>query len=117
MEGPVIVDKLVVLFAFVWRDGCVVRDWCNALIFVPVPKKGNLNACDNWRGISLLDVVWKALGRIIQTKLKLVAEDVLPDSQRGFRAGRGYTDMIFVARQLLEKAQKYQSDLFVLFVD
>ena len=50
-------------------------------------------------------------------KLKLVAEDVLSDSQHGFRAGRGYTDMIFVARQLLEKAQKYQSDLFVLFVD
>ena len=38
--GPVIVDKLMQLFALVWRDRCVVRDWCNALI-VPVPKKGN----------------------------------------------------------------------------
>ena len=56
--GPVIVDKLVELFALVWRDGCVVRDWCNAL-FVPVPKKGNLKLCDNKRGSSLLDVVGK----------------------------------------------------------
>ena len=32
--------KLMQLFALVWRDGCVVRDWCNTLI-VPVPKKGN----------------------------------------------------------------------------
>ena len=55
-------------------------------------------------GISLLDVVGKVLGRIIQDRLKLVAEDVLPDTQRGFRAGRGCTDMIFVARQLVEKA-------------
>ena len=62
-------------------------------------------------------MVEKVLGRIIQDRLKLVAEDVLPDSQCGFRAGRGCTDMIFVARQLVEKAREHHSDLFVLFVD
>ena len=30
-------------------------------LIVPVPKKGNLQSCDNWRGISLLDVVGKSL--------------------------------------------------------
>ena len=98
-----IVEKLVELFDSVWRDECIVRDWCNALI-VPIPKKGNLKVCDNWRGISLLDVVGKVLGRVVQDRLKLIAEDVLPDSQCGFRAGRGCIDMIFVARQLVEKA-------------
>ena len=44
-------------------------------------------------------------------------EDVLFYSQCGFRAGRGCTDMIFVARQLVEKAQEHHSDLFVLFVN
>ena len=115
--GPIIVDKLVELFALVWRDGCVVRDWCNALI-VPVPKKGNLRLCDNWRGISLMDVVGKVLGRIIQDRLKLVAEHILPDSQCGFRAGRECTDMIFVARQLVEKAWKHiiQTCLYYLWI-
>ena len=49
--GPVIVDKLVELFALaiVWRDGCVVSNWCNALI-VPVPKEGDFKLCDNLRG-------------------------------------------------------------------
>ena len=56
--GPVIVDKLAKLFALVWRDGCVVSDWCNGLI-VPVPKKGDFKLCDNCRGISLLDMVGK----------------------------------------------------------
>ena len=28
-------------------------------IIVPIPKKGNLHCCDNWRGIALLDVVGK----------------------------------------------------------
>ena len=45
---------------------CVcVQDLRDAVI-VPVPKKGNLHLCDNWRGISLLDVVGKVLGHIIQ---------------------------------------------------
>ena len=44
-------------------------------------------------------------------------EDVLSYFQCGFRAGRGCTDVIFVARQLVEKAQEHHSDLFVLFVD
>ena len=29
---------------------------------VPVPKKGDLTTCDNWRGINLLDVAGKLLG-------------------------------------------------------
>ena len=59
--------------------------------------------CDDWRGIGLLDVV----GRIVQDRLKLVAENALPDSRRGLRADRGCTEMIFVARQLIEKAQEH----------
>ena len=116
--GPVIVDKLVELFALVWRDGCVVRDWCNALI-VPIPKKGSLKLCDNWRG-SACWMWWGryVFGRIIQHRLKLVAEDFLPDSQYGFRAGRGCTDMIFVARQLVEKTWKHiiQTCLYYLLI-
>ena len=42
----------------------IVSNWCNALI-VPVPKEGDFKLCDNWREISLLDVVGKVLGRII----------------------------------------------------
>ena len=78
--------------------------------FANIPKKGNLKVCDNWRGISLLDVVGKVLGTVIQYRLKLIAEDVLPDSQSEFRTGRGCIDMIFVDRQLVEKAREHQSD-------
>ena len=78
----------------------IVRDWCNALI-VPIPKKGNPKVCDNWRGISQLDVVGKMLGRVVQDRFKSITEDILSDSQCGFRVGRGCTDMIFVVRQLV----------------
>ena len=57
--------------------------WRDALV-VPVPKKGDLTISDNWRGISLLDVDGKLLGRIVQERLQCIAESVLPDSLEVF---------------------------------
>ena len=44
------------LFTSVWDSGSVPQEWKDASL-VPVSKKGDLSSCDNWRGISLLDVV------------------------------------------------------------
>ena len=99
-----------------WGGGGVVSDWKDAVI-VPIPKKGDLMNCDNWHGISLLDVVGKVFARIIQNRLQAIAEDILPESQCGFRRGRGCTDMVFVARQLVEKCREHNDTLYVLFVD
>ena len=108
--------RLLHLIQLVWNEGSVVVDWRDAIV-VPIPKKGNLNLCDNWRGISLLDVVGKLFARILQNRLQEIAEDVLPESQCGFRKGRGCTDMIYVARQLIEKSFEHDSPLYALFVD
>ena len=84
---------------------------------VPIPKNGDLQLCDNWRGISLLDVVGKVFVRILQERLQVVAEKILPESQCGFRKRRGCVDMIYTARQLVEKCIEHDSALFMLFVD
>ena len=86
-------------------------------MLIPVPKKGDLTICDNWRGISLLDVVGKLFAKVIQKRLQGVVEDVVSDSQCGFRKGRGCTDMIFCMRQLVEKTREHNSKVFMLFVD
>ena len=109
-------DRVLELIQVIWSEGKVVDDWKNADV-VPIPKKGDLQHCDNWRGISLLDVVGKLFARVIQEHLQVIAEKVLPESQCGFRKGRGCCDMIFVAWQLLEKAREHQDFLFTLFVD
>ena len=94
---PVLHHRLLVLLEAIWTAGVVVRDWKDAEI-VPIPKKGDLKDCNSWGGISLLDVVGKLFGRILQDRLQLIAEKVLPESQCGFRKGRGCVDMIFTVR-------------------
>ena len=55
-------QHLVQLFHQVWRDGCVPKEWKDALI-VPIPKKGDLIVCDNWTGMSLWTMVESCLPR------------------------------------------------------
>ena len=54
--GPPLVNALVSLLRSVWKEECVLRNSVNCNL-APIPKKGDLRLCDNWRGIALLDVV------------------------------------------------------------
>ena len=84
---------------------------------VPTSKKGDLRACTNWRGIGLLDGVGKVFAKIVQERLQTIADAVLPESQCGFQRGRGCIDIIFVARQLIEKTDEHCDTLLILFID
>ena len=94
----------------------IPADWCDAVL-VPIPKKGDLSLCDNWRGIALLDVVGKVVARVLQERLQKLAEDELPESQCGFREGRSCTDMICTIRQLVEKSWEHTAKSFFTFID
>ena len=109
-------SSLLKLTEDVWRRGEVPSDWCDAVL-IPLPKKGDLSHCDNWRGISLLDVVGKVVARVLQERLQKLAEDQLPESQCGFRKGRGCTDMFFTVRQLVEKSWEHTAKTFFTFID
>ena len=77
-------------------------------------KKGNRQLCDNYRGISLLAIAGKILARVLLIHLE---HGLLPESQCGFRGGRGTVDMIFAACQLQQKCQEQYDDLFITLID
>ena len=68
-------------------------------------------------GISLLPTTGKALARTLATRLLPLSENILPESQSGFRPKRGTMDMIFIARQLQEKCREQQQPLYMAFID
>ena len=84
---------------------------------MPIPKKGDLSRCDNWSGIALLDVVGKVVGRLIQNRLQILAEEELPDSQCCFRQGQSCIDQIFSVLQLTEKLYEHRTSSFAIFID
>ena len=109
-------EHVLDLFKSVWAEGRVLKDWVDAVI-VAIPKKGDLSMCDNWRVISLLDVFGKVFARILKQRLETVAEKELAESQCGFRKDRVCVDMIFCARQLIEKTLEHEETVYIVFVD
>ena len=73
--------------------------------------------CGNSRGISLLSIAGKVFAKILLNRLLNISENILPESQSGFRSNRSTVDMIFAARQLFEKSREQHRDLYVAFID
>ena len=86
--GGELFNSLYQLIQKEWVEGKVVVDWKDAEI-VPIPKKGNLRLWDNWRRISLLDVIGNLFVRLVQERLQIVADTNVLESQCGFWKGRG----------------------------
>lgn len=73
--------------------------------------------CTNYRGISLLNVTYKVLAKILSRRLEVFAEHIIGDYQCGFRRGRSTTDHIFAIRGILEKCYEYNIPVHQLFID
>ena len=104
MGGTRLKTGLLELFNACWDTECLPQDFKDAVIVTVYKKKGQRSECGNHRGISLLVTAGKIMAKIILNRIKAISEEVLPESQCGFRAGRSTTDMIFTLRQLQEKA-------------
>ena len=63
-----LVSMLTESTSAVRENRCVPHEWADAIL-IPIPKKGQLRCCDNWRDIALLDVVGKVAARIFQNRL------------------------------------------------
>lgn len=103
----------------IWTHERIPKNWRTARIY-PIFKKGDVDAVENYRGVSLLDVGYKILAMIMARRLStwLERESKLTEGQAGFRRGRSTTEQIFIlntaiGNQLRNKGGK----LNVAFVD
>ena len=116
--GQKLVKKLYELFKAIWRVGRVPQDYKDASIKHLYKNTGNRSSCDNHQGISLLSIAGKILARLLLNRIiKHIVNDIYPESQCGFRSGRGTIDMILSLRQVAEKVRKKYQELYIVFVD
>ena len=125
--GPALVLRILQLFRFVWQQETLPQDLKDASNIHLYKRKGNRQDCNNHRGISLLSIAGKILARILNRLVKHLKQVVLgtglqeqqallPGSQCGFRKEGGTIDMVFAARQLQEKCQEQNVDLYSTYV-
>ena len=117
-NSDALAEHLHMLLASIWEMEDVPQQFKDANIVTIWKRKGSKSDCSNYRGVSLLAIAGKILGRILLNRLThTIIEPILTESQCGFRANRGTTDMVFSARQLQEKCREQNKDLYMVFID
>ena len=93
----VLVDFSCSLFNWCWRYGRVPSEWRKSVI-VPVPKRKRQDVCkvDDFHGISLTSVAYKAMCSMVHRRLVHMVEEkqLVAEEQGGFRKGRGCRDQL-----------------------
>ena len=113
--GEDVITALTTICNKIWQAGEWPTPWTQPLV-ITLPKKGNLQQCQNYRTISLISHPSKVMLKIILNRLKPRAK-IITEEQAGFRAGRSTTEQIFNLRILCEKYLQHQQDLYHVFID
>ncbi|KAK2180178.1 hypothetical protein NP493_454g03017 [Ridgeia piscesae] len=114
--GEAMISALLTICNKIWQTGEWHKPWTQSLI-INLPKKGNLQLCQNYRTISLISHPSKVTLKILLNRLKPQAEKIIAEEQAGFRPGRSTTEQIFNLRILCEKYLQHQQDLYHVFID
>jgi hypothetical protein len=114
--GQLVAEKLWKFFRRVWDEVEVPKDWESGIV-MPLFKKGDRMDLDNYRGITLMDVVGKVFSGILRNRLEKFYEGKIVEEQAGFRKGRGCVDQGYTLAQVILKRLEVQKNTYLCFVD
>ena len=100
----------------IWKTQQWPQDWKRS-VFILIPKKDNAKECSNYCPIALISHASKAMLKILQARLQQYMNHELPDSQAGFRKGRGMRDQIANIRWIIKKVREFQKNIYFCFID
>lgn len=103
----------------------ISKFWCTELLpeeiaegmIINLPKKGDLTARKNWRGITLLSMINKVIAHILNKRLSTTLLPELRKEQAGFRAHKSCVDHVNSLRVIIEQSVEWRSPLYLTFID
>nr|QQJ42582.1 chitinase 6-2 [Sogatella furcifera] len=113
--GPEGLDLLEPLMNRIFHKEKIPDCWRESVIVPIYKEKGDIQDCNNYRGIKLMSHTMKLYERIIDKRLR--KETSISRGQFGFMPGRSTTDAIFALRRLIEKYAEKNKSLVFVFID
>lgn len=120
IEGcDILAPILCRLFNYMFDNSTYPTSWTEGII-IPVPKKGNLNDANNYRGITLTSIFSKIFSLLLDNRLRKWAEesDLLSECQFGFRKQKSTVDCIYILQSIINKVIMGENrKLYCSFID
>ena len=85
----------------IWKTQPWPQDWKRSVL-IPIPKKGNVKECSNYRTIALISHASQVMLKSFQARLQQYVNQELPDVRAGFQKGR---DQIANIHWIIEKTK------------
>ena len=105
---------LLTLFNIIFQLLIYPVQWVYSKLVVHF-KSGNRMACENYRGISIMDTLAKVYDKLLLNRLSLWS--AIDKCQARAQKGRGCTEQIITLRLLIDLAKYKKRKLYVLFID
>ena len=105
-------------YNILFEKGSIEKSFVETIIF-PIHKKGDINQCCNYRGISFMNVVAKIMMGIITERLYdwVDLNNVLNEYQAGFRKGYSTMDNIYNLSAIVNLKFEEGKKVYAFFVD
>jgi hypothetical protein len=87
------------------NNSTILEGW-NDTSIVMIPKVENPDKVTQFRPISLCNVVYKVISKILSSRLRVILPDIISHHQRAFVPGRLITDNILLAYECIHTMKK-----------
>jgi hypothetical protein len=113
-----LVEALVLVFNYVFDNEVWPERWGSGVI-VPLHKHDSRLLPSNYRPITLMSVVGKLFGIVVNSRLQQFSERMgtISDEQGGFRTHRGTVDQVFLLREILASRKERGGQTYTTFID
>jgi hypothetical protein len=99
-----------------WQKKRISKQMIAAIIKL-IPKGGERRWLKNWRPISLLNVPYKVIDKLLANRLARILPDFVDIQQTGFIKGRSIHDNILMLKLIQEKAIREKKPVAMLQID
>jgi len=115
-----LLDIIIWIIIFIINKNLDWKIWTTGLekfSFHPTPKEGRCQRMLKPPLVALISHVSKGILKMLQARLQQYMKQELSDKQAGSRRGRGIRSKIANICWIMEKAWKFQKNLYFCFID
>ncbi|CAL5426828.1 unnamed protein product [Camellia sinensis] len=103
------------LFSKILLTRNMPNEWRKSILTPIYKNKGDVQNCNNYRGIKLMCHKMKVWERVMERRLRYITK--VSENQFGFMPGRSTMEAIYLLKRIIEKYREKKRDIHMVFIN